>query len=329
MADSLLPNQILPPSTKLVDEKGNIQKNWWLFLYNLSNSVLGNGSDSDVIVSQVLSGIDSDADLADIDAVKSQLFDSTLLPSDESDSAQAQGQWSAVFQSGFLQYTGPSKRFKANINFIVGTNIPNPSGTNAPALLIGSGVPQAWIVTDQAYTDTDDGVDLGITAGETQPAGTANGGNLLLIGGGSFGGTGGTTTIQGGTSLNGPAGSTTVAGGNSTNGLAGDVFIIGGQTGTQGATVHLIMTKVNGISGTVRIRVNSTILYEFDEHGAIYVGGNAGTAGQALVSGGVGASAHWQSGYSGTIATAKLTSGGTNGSMTFVNGILTAQTAAT
>jgi hypothetical protein len=34
-------------------------------------------------------------------------------------------------------------------------------------------------------------------------------------------------------------------------------------------------------------------------------------------------------GFSGTITTAKLTSGGTAGSMTFVNGVLTAQTPAT
>ena len=34
-------------------------------------------------------------------------------------------------------------------------------------------------------------------------------------------------------------------------------------------------------------------------------------------------------GYTGTIVTAKLTGGGAQGSMTFVNGILTAQTPAT
>jgi hypothetical protein len=34
-------------------------------------------------------------------------------------------------------------------------------------------------------------------------------------------------------------------------------------------------------------------------------------------------------GFSGTIVTAKLTGGGANGSMTFVNGILTAETPAT
>jgi hypothetical protein len=34
-------------------------------------------------------------------------------------------------------------------------------------------------------------------------------------------------------------------------------------------------------------------------------------------------------GFTGTIATAKLTGGGANGSMTFVNGVLTSSTAAT
>ena len=34
-------------------------------------------------------------------------------------------------------------------------------------------------------------------------------------------------------------------------------------------------------------------------------------------------------GYTGTITTAKLTGGGTNGSITFVNGVVTAQVAAT
>lgn len=37
----------------------------------------------------------------------------------------------------------------------------------------------------------------------------------------------------------------------------------------------------------------------------------------------------FNAGFSGTIVTAKLTGAGVNGSMTFVNGVLTAQTAAT
>ena len=37
----------------------------------------------------------------------------------------------------------------------------------------------------------------------------------------------------------------------------------------------------------------------------------------------------WQTGYTGTITTAKLTAGGANGSITVVNGIITAVVAAT
>lgn len=37
----------------------------------------------------------------------------------------------------------------------------------------------------------------------------------------------------------------------------------------------------------------------------------------------------FRTGFNGTIVTAKLTGGGTNGSMTFTNGVLTSQTPAT
>jgi hypothetical protein len=47
------------------------------------------------------------------------------------------------------------------------------------------------------------------------------------------------------------------------------------------------------------------------------------------VSGNITASQGPTAAFSGTITTAKLTTGGTNGSQTFVNGILTAQTPAT
>lgn len=53
----------------------------------------------------------------------------------------------------------------------------------------------------------------------------------------------------------------------------------------------------------------------------------AGTVGQPLLSAGPGAPPVWGSGFSGTITTAKLTTA--TGSMTFVNGLLTAQTPAT
>ena len=224
----------------------------------------------------------------------------------------AAGVYEPAFQAGYVQYAGPGNTFAANTNFIFGTELPNPSGTNAPGLLLGSGVPQAWLITDEAETPTTPGINLGIAAGETQPSGTENGGLLELYGGASFGGTGGAVNIQGGTALNGTGGTTTIAGGNSTNGLPGPLFLIGGQTGTQGANVELIMTELNGIPGAIIFRVNSTQLYEFAATGAIFIGASgAGLAGQPLVSGGAAASPEWQEGYTGTV-----------GTMTFASGIL-------
>ncbi len=246
----------------------------------------------------------------------------------------AAGTYNPTFQSGNVQYCGVGNLLAASNNLIFCLSVPTPGGTRA-ALLLGTGGTdnpnkEMWLITDQAFTNADNGNTLGISAGETQGAGTANGGLLWLIGGGSFGGTGGETRVQGGTSRNGPGGPLNLFGGNSTNGVPGDVFVTAGQNGTAGANVHIIMTKIAGTAGVFRIRVNSTILYEFREHGEIFIGASgAGLAGQPLVSGGVGASPSWQTGFTGTITTAKLTVGGTNGSMTFASGILTAQTAAT
>ena len=53
----------------------------------------------------------------------------------------------------------------------------------------------------------------------------------------------------------------------------------------------------------------------------------AGTAGQPLVSAGAGIPPVWQAGFTGTITTAKLTTA--TGSMTFANGLLISQVAAT
>jgi hypothetical protein len=241
------------------------------------------------------------------------------------------GNWNETFQSGQVQYIGPNNTLNGSNNLIFGLKLPNPSGITAPGLLLGSDVSQAWLITDQAADSVTNGINLGITAGETQPAGNATGGTLELFGGGAFAGTGGAFTAQGGTSFNGPGGPTTISGGNSTHGVPGDLFLIGGQTGTQGANVHLIMTNINGIPGFLRIRVNSTILYQINANGSILIGGsNPGQPGQPLVSGGPLGTATWATtGFSGTITTAKLTTGGTNGSMTFSNGFLANQTPAT
>jgi hypothetical protein len=246
--------------------------------------------------------------------------------------------YNPTFESGEVQYAGPNDGFAGNINMIFGLDLPNPSGINGPGLLLGSSATPFtfWIIQDQAYTTTNAGFNLGITAGETQGSGTANGGNLSLYGGGSYGGTGGATLIQGGTSATANGGAVTIQGGSATaGGIPGDVYVIGGsgEAPGQGANVHLIMSLDNAISGDVRIRVNSTILIQFLHQGQIYLtssGTGAGLAGQPLVSGGASGAANWLStGYTGTITTAKLTTGGTQGSMTYASGILTAQTQAT
>jgi hypothetical protein len=213
----------------------------------------------------------------------------------------AAGAYSPTFQSGYIQYTGNQQTFAGNTNFIVGLALPNPSGIPGPALLLGSGggngtAVSTWIITDQAFDANTPGNNLGITAGETQGSGTQPGGLLWLIGGASFGGTGGTLQLQGGTSMNGPGGLAVLQGGNSTNGPAADAFVVGGENGTAGANVHLIMTLLNGVSGDVRIRVNSTILMQFLQHGEIFLtasGTGAGTVGQVLTSQGLGAPVEW------------------------------------
>ena len=67
---------------------------------------------------------------------------------------------------------------------------------------------------------------------------------------------------------------------------------------------------LNTLQGTVTIVVTSELKVNL----------NTPSAGNIQITG---------NGYSGTITTAKLTTLGANGSQTFVNGILTAQTAAT
>ena len=219
-----------------------------------------------------------------------------------------------TFDAGMVQWAGPAGSFNASIQMIFGNKLPNPSGVIGPALLLGSGFGATgqgsggsfWIITDQAYLTGTPGNNLGITAGETQPSGSAQGGQLWLLGGGSYGGYGGEMLVQGGSSLHGPGGYTLVMGGNSTFGPAGDLFLSGGQAGSAGATVHLIATKLNNSPGVLRGRLNSDIMFDFIPEGAPVDGGVGfafylygpgaggwGTAGQSLKSGGMGAACYW------------------------------------
>lgn len=203
------------------------------------------------------------------------------------------------FGSGPIQYAGPNG-FTGNVGFQFGTNLPNPTGVPGPCLFLGSGggngKPVTFcIIQDQAFDNVTPGNNLIITSGETQPSGSAPGGLLWLIGGASFGGRGGSLMLQAGTSLHGPGGSAILQGGNSTSGIAGDAFVIGGENGVQGGNVHLVMTTLNGLSGVVRIRNNSDILFDFFHDGSIYIykGGGFGTAGQKITSQGAGLPVKW------------------------------------
>jgi hypothetical protein len=218
-----------------------------------------------------------------------------------------------TFDAGMVQWAGPNGSFNASIQMIFGNKLPNPSGVIGPALLLGSGFGATgqgsggsfWIITDQAYLTGTPGNNLGITAGETQPSGSAPGGQLWTLGGGSYGGYGGEWLGQGGSSLHGPGGPAVLTGGNSTFGKPGDAFVSGGQAGTQGANVHLIATYLNNAQGVIRHRMNSDIMMDeiplpatasggsvgFELY--IYGGGGYGTAGQSLKSGGPGAAVYW------------------------------------
>lgn len=243
------------------------------------------------------------------------------------------GGYNSTFGSGYVAYGGPDNSLQGNTNFIFGLELPNGSGIDAPGILIGgAGQVRAVIITDEQLPGQD-GIELFIAAGETTSSGTDDGGVLRCLGGGSFGGTGGEGIYQGGTSLNGTGGGATLHGGNSTNGIPGDAFVIGGETGTQGANVHLIATKLAGVAGDIRFRFNSVTAIQLFENGEIYLtlsGTGAGLAGQPLVSGGVGGAAKWLStGYTGSVALAKLTALGANGSLTVASGIITGYTAPT
>src|SRR6185437_4926844 len=201
------------------------------------------------------------------------------------------------------------------------------------AFLLGSGggggtAITACLITDQAFDNITPGNTIIITAGETQGAGTANGGLLWLIGGGSFGGVGGTLQLQGGTSLNGSGGLTVVQGGNATNalGIPGDVHIIEGEVGSGGVR----MSNGSDISHT-------NIMADFIAFGApsagsqpmqifLYgcignTGGGYGPVGAPMVSGGSAGQTQWfTAGFTGSV------SFGTGHTMTVVNGLITGYT---
>lgn len=242
--------------------------------------------------------------------------------------------YSATFQSGAIAFGGPNGSLQGAGKFQLGFQLPNASGIPSPGILLGGATDtQVVYITDEQIPGIK-GINVIREAGDASSTGAANwdGGDLLDFAGGTLHGNGGTAKYQGGTSVSLRGGDAILHGGNSTTGIPGNAVVIGGETGSQGANVLLIATKVSGIAGDVRHQINSTILQQFLENGEIYLtlsGTGAGLAGQPLVSGGIGAAAKWQTGFTGTITTAKLTGGGANGSMAFASGILISETPAT
>lgn len=245
-----------------------------------------------------------------------------------------------TFLSGGLQYAGPNGLLTGNNNFIVGTLIPNPSGTPGPCALWGSGGGSGanvsfWHITDEAFDTASPGNDVGFTAGEVQPGSSQRGGNTWKIAGAADLGTGGTDTDQGGTSARGPGGMKITVGGNNTDGNhpPGDNFMIAGEAGSQGANVHIAATVIGGIPGVIHIgRFNSTFVLDLFLDGSqyAYASNGFGSPMAPWISRGAGAPAGWATPSTevatGTVPLAKITSGGANGSLTVVNGLITAIT---
>ena len=212
------------------------------------------------------------------------------------------GVFSPIFQSGYLQYIGSTGTITGNTNFLVGLKLPSPLGGTVPGLLIGSGVPNAVIITDTVTGSATPGTNLAIAAGETATPSSAAGGALTLLGGAAASGVGGTAKLQGGTSASGNGGDAIVQAGNaSTAGNSGNIYLLGGTaTGTNknGGSITLAMSAATGTGspGFLNIKSGSTTLYTITNTGAIFIGGTTpGTAGQVLTAAGGNLSPTWSS----------------------------------
>lgn len=202
-----------------------------------------------------------------------------------------------TFGAGYVAYIGPDGTLQFNTSLIFGTLIPNSSGVPGVALLIGGGVPNAYILTDTVAPGVA-GINLVLQAGDTDSSGVVGGGTYWTLGGGSYGGAGGTNRMQGGTSFNGDGGGVEIIGGNSTNNLGkrGPVYIQGGENGTDDGIIHLIMAyNSHGTKPAIRHRANSTILWEESYEGAWFFKAlGAGEVGDTLVSQGTADTPQWK-----------------------------------
>lgn len=246
------------------------------------------------------------------------------------------GTYNPTFQSGQVQWSGPNNQVTGDNNLIFGLLVPNPGGVPGPFLLAGSGGGGGgnvsfWFGSDQAFDLASPGNDIGHTAGETQPGSSQRGGNWSAYAGASDLGMGGQMLIQAGTSARGVPGLTVVQGANNTDEShpAGDVFMVAGEVGSTGASWHLIISETNGVPGVGHIKVNSTNILDYFSDGRIYsyVSNGFGTPMAPWIS--RGPTAGQPSGWAGpgelatgTVPLAKITTGGSNGQLVIVNGLI-------
>ena len=63
---TILPNQVPPITVPFLDNQGRVEKDWWLFFYNIGQSVLGNSSSSaSAFAAQLNADLDADIDQTD------------------------------------------------------------------------------------------------------------------------------------------------------------------------------------------------------------------------------------------------------------------------
>lgn len=100
---SLLPNQIPTIATPVLDKNGRFQQNWWLFFYNIAQSVLGNsGTTAAAFAAQINADLDGDVDSTDAFGLVQRVSNlEKLIPDDVAPNATV---W---FGDDFLQAPNP------------------------------------------------------------------------------------------------------------------------------------------------------------------------------------------------------------------------------
>lgn len=86
---SLLPNQILPPGTPLLNKDGTLQKDWYLWLYNVGQAALGNSNTSAAaFAAQAIADVDEVADTSSLKGISDRISALEELVAEPEDSTK-------------------------------------------------------------------------------------------------------------------------------------------------------------------------------------------------------------------------------------------------